>query len=87
MVFNFGPLGLDLISHLQGVPPPKWLRPDQARVMTPPCLQPMSSDGDPPGPHRKVSAVHSEALLESRSQRLAHRHFPLKQGRLLARVD
>ncbi|KAJ0135250.1 Uncharacterized protein HZ326_21700 [Fusarium oxysporum f. sp. albedinis] len=37
-------------------------------------------------PHRKVSAGHSDAVFHSRRQRLAHRHFPLKQGRLLARV-
>ncbi|CAG1986196.1 unnamed protein product [Fusarium graminearum] len=86
MVFNFEPLGLDLISHLQGVPPPKWLRLDQARVMFPHVFGQCHQMATLQAPHRKVSAVHSEDALESRSQRLAHRHFPLKQGRLLARV-
>lgn len=54
--------------------------------MTPPCSDQYDQKATLQTPHRKVSAGHSDAVFRSRSQRLAHRHFPLKQGRLLARV-
>jgi hypothetical protein len=86
MVFNFGPLGLDLISHLQGVFLQSGL--DQTRLVScnPHGFNQCHQMATLQAPHRKVSADHSDAVLESRSQKLAHRHFPLKQGRLLARV-